>query len=76
MPDFGFMYYLPVGALEKENIHASLERSVRDHAFNLGWHFGDFDFTVQSDMAALVDTQCPDGHRRVDLILRGVKRRD
>lgn len=75
MPDFGFTYYLPTGALEDDAVAASLEVAIRDQAFARGWTMGEFSFTVQSDMDAALDHQCPDGSRRVDLILRGVQRR-
>jgi hypothetical protein len=76
MPDFGLTYYLPAKALKEMVLSDSLEVAIRDQALARGWTLGEFSFRVQSDTEALLDHQCPDEHRRVDLILRKVQRCD
>lgn len=72
--EFGLWYHIPEERLDSPSLVAGLESAIRDKATERGWSGGDFDYRIQDEISAAIDDKCPDGHRTVWLILRGVTR--
>lgn len=72
--EFAMWYHIPEERVDSVSLAAGLETAIRDRAAERGFSGGDFDYRVQDQMSAALDDKCPEGHRTVWLILRGVSR--
>lgn len=72
--EFALWYHIPEERVDSPSLLAGLEAAIRDRAAERGFSGGEFDYRVQDQMSAALDAKCPEGHRTVWLILRGVSR--